>query len=144
MTKSALALARTALEVAEKALPAYSSKFSARKFTQHQHVAILTVRQFFGLDYRGVQQLFLDWSDLRDVLDLEAVPHWTAIEKAEKRLMKKGARRLDGTRHRPRLALFRVPQRKTLQDEALAEALGGRGLREPLHRLREGHEGPAA
>ena len=49
------------------------------------------MRQFFGLDYRGVQQLFLDWSGPRDVLDLEAVPHWTAIEKAEKRLMKKGA-----------------------------------------------------
>jgi hypothetical protein len=91
MTKSALALARTAMEVAEEALPPYSSKFSPRKFTQHQHFAILTVRQFFGLDYRGVQQLFLDWSDLREVLDLEAVPHWTAIEKAEKRLMKKGA-----------------------------------------------------
>lgn len=90
MTKSALALARTALEVAEGALPTYSSKFSPKKFTQHQHLAILAVRRFFGLDYRGVQQLFLDWSDLRDVLDLRAVPHWTAIEKVEKRLMKKG------------------------------------------------------
>ena len=49
------------------------------------------MRQFFGLDYRGVQQLLKDWSDLRHALDLKAVPHWTAIEKAEKRLMKKGA-----------------------------------------------------
>jgi hypothetical protein len=89
MTKSALAPARTALEVAERALPPYSSRFSPRKFTQHRHFAILSVRQFFGLDYRGVQQLFHCRSDLRDALDLEAVPHWTAIEKAEKRPMRR-------------------------------------------------------
>ncbi len=54
MTKSGLALARAALEVAEKALPAYSSKYSPKKFTQRQHVAILAVRQFFRLDYRQI------------------------------------------------------------------------------------------
>jgi hypothetical protein len=89
MTRSALALARTALEVASKALPAYSHKFSPEKFTQHQHFAIIAVRQFFGLDYRGVQQLLKDWSDLRGVLGLKTVPQWTAVEKAEKRLMEK-------------------------------------------------------
>ena len=98
MTKSGLALARTALEVAEKALPAYSSKYSPEKFTQHQHVAILAVRQFFGLDYRGVGQLFHDWSDLRDALGLKAVPHWTAIDKAERRLMKEGGSTGSSTR----------------------------------------------
>ena len=91
MTKSTLALARAALQVASEALPPYSHRFSPKKFTQHQHLAILAVRQFFGLDYRGVQELLREWSDLRDVLGLKAIPHWTAIEKAEKRLMKKGA-----------------------------------------------------
>jgi len=57
-----------------KALPAYSSRYSPRKFTQHQHVAILEVREFFGLGYRGVGQLLHEWSDLRDVLGLKAVP----------------------------------------------------------------------
>lgn len=96
MTKSALALARTALAVAEKALPPYSHQFSPKKFTQQQHFAILAVRQFFGLDYRGVVALLRDWSDLRQVLGLKAVPHWTAVEKAEKRRLKKRVRPAPG------------------------------------------------
>ena len=35
MTKSALSLARMALSVARESIPAYSSKFSRKDFTQH-------------------------------------------------------------------------------------------------------------
>jgi hypothetical protein len=90
MTKSALALAQTALVTAEKAIPAYSHPNSPKTYTQHQLFAILVVRQFFGLDYRGTAQLLADWSDLRASLKLKAVPHFTAIQKAEARLLKKG------------------------------------------------------
>ena len=46
MTKSPLALARVAYSVAQKSLPAYSSKFSKRDFTQHQLFALLALRTF--------------------------------------------------------------------------------------------------
>ena len=35
----------------------YSSRFSRRDFTQHQHFAILVLRQFLRTDYRGIVQV---------------------------------------------------------------------------------------
>lgn len=52
-TKSALAVARQALDAARAALPAYSSKYAKKTYTQHQRVAALAVRQFLRVDYRG-------------------------------------------------------------------------------------------
>ena len=42
-TRSPVALARTALQVARQAIPAYSSKFSKKDFTQHQLLAVLAL-----------------------------------------------------------------------------------------------------
>jgi hypothetical protein len=90
MTKSPVALGKEALQVAKKALPAYSSPFSPRVFTQHQLFAILVLRQFFRTDYRGVVQLLSDFSDLRNALGLTKVPHYSTLCYAEGRLIKKG------------------------------------------------------
>lgn len=90
MTKSALAVARQALEAARAALPAYSSKFSKKTYTQHQLVAALAVRQFLKTDYRGVEQHLRDWSDLRTTLGLgEHVPDHSTLQKAAERLLEK-------------------------------------------------------
>lgn len=89
MTGSGLALAKTALAIAQQAIPAYSHKNSQKTYTQHQLVALLTVRQFFDLDYRGTEQLALDWSDLRNALGLKQVPDHSTLQKAEQRLLKK-------------------------------------------------------
>jgi isochorismate hydrolase len=40
--------------------------------------------------YRGVVQLLKDLSDLREVLELKKIPHFTTVQKAEQRLLKKG------------------------------------------------------
>lgn len=90
MTKSAIDLARTALEIGQKGLAPYSSKFSRQDFTQPQLFALLALRQFFKADYRKTSQMVAEWSDLREVLALEKVPHWTALQKAHQRLLKKG------------------------------------------------------
>jgi hypothetical protein len=88
MTKSALAVARQALEAARAAVPAYASKFSKKTFTQHQHLAILAVRQFLRTDYRGVEQHLRDWSDLRAALGLgDDVPDHSTLQKAAGRLL---------------------------------------------------------
>ena len=54
MTKSAVALAKTALEAAERAIPRYAHPCSPHKFTQRQIFAILVLWEFPKLDYRGV------------------------------------------------------------------------------------------
>ena len=91
MTKSALALARSALSSGEEALARYAHRYSPRKFTQAQLFAALVVRKFFDLDYRGLAQLLHDWSDLRECLGFKQLPHFTTFQKAEVRLLKKKA-----------------------------------------------------
>lgn len=89
MTKSPLALARVAYAVAQKSLPAYSSKYSRRDFTQHQLFAMLTLRTFMDVDLRGLIAILSDWSDLREALELRKVPHYSTLSYAQKRLLKK-------------------------------------------------------
>lgn len=88
MTKSPLAFTAEALEVARGALPPYSSKFSKKDFTRHQHVAILALKAFLKLGYRDVVACLRDWSDLRAVLGLKKVPHFTTLQKAHAALKK--------------------------------------------------------
>ena len=90
MTKSGLALARETLCAAGKVLPAYSGPYSPKKFTQPQLLTILVVRKFLKQDYRGMEQMLRDWSDLRKVLGLKRIPDHSTLEKAEARLLKKG------------------------------------------------------
>ena len=89
MTESPLAFTRQALEVARAALPAYSSKFSKRDFTRHQHLAVLALKAFLRVGYRDVVDYLADWSDLRAALGLAKVPHFTTLHKAAARLKKK-------------------------------------------------------
>jgi hypothetical protein len=88
-TKSPRKVLQVAYATARQALPAYSHRFSPRKFSQPQLFACLALKEFLKLDYRGVQQLLLDTADLRAVIDLGCVPHWTTLQKAADRLLKK-------------------------------------------------------
>jgi hypothetical protein len=90
MTKSPVALAKVALRTAKDSLPAYSHPFSPKRFTQHQLFAILVLRQFLKTDYRGIIQMLKDFSDLRKVLGLKKIPHYSTLCYAEQRLLKKG------------------------------------------------------
>ena len=91
LTKSPLAFARTALQAGERTLPRYSHPSSPHQYTQPQLFAILALKDFFGIDYRGIVKLVSEWSDLRQVLGLERVPDYSTLRYAEKRLLKKGA-----------------------------------------------------
>ncbi len=90
MTKSPVALAKEALQAGNHGLPAYSSKFSRKDYTQPQLFAILALKEFFKTDYRGIIQLLYDLSDLREVLHLKKVPDHSTLCYAQKRLLKKG------------------------------------------------------
>ena len=92
-TKDPIALARAALEAGKAALPDYSSPKSPHKFTQPQLFALLVLRQFLKTDYRGLVAMVARWSDLREVLGLTGVPHYSTLCYAEGRLLQKGAPR---------------------------------------------------
>lgn len=91
MTKSPRAVAREALRLAQARLPAYSSKFSRKDFTQHQLFACLALKTFFKTDYRGLTPMLRDFTELRQELGLADVPHYSTLCYAAKRLLKKGS-----------------------------------------------------
>lgn len=99
---------RVALATAREALPAYSHRFSPKKFTQHQLFACLVLKEFQRSDYRGIEALLKEDVALRAALELTEVPHFTTLAKATKRLL-------------------RVPLVRALSDTTLATARS-RGL----------------
>ena len=88
-SKSPNAIARVAYAVAKQSLPAYRHLKSPKKFTQHQLVACLVLKEFFKKDYRGIEEILRDSSDLQRILELEEVPHYTTLQKAAHRLTRK-------------------------------------------------------
>lgn len=89
-SKSPNTIAIVAYATALRSLPLYHSKFSPKKFTQPQLFALLVLREFFKTDYRGIIEIVHDSNDLRRILELQNVPHYTTLQKAACRLMKDG------------------------------------------------------
>src|SRR4051812_5991343 len=115
LSKSPLRVARAALAAAGDALPPYAHVYSPRKFTQPQLFACLVLKTFLKTDYRGVAAHLADHSDLRTTLGLRAVPHFTTLQKASRRLLRAPAarrlfaatvRRFLGRRRRVKRAAF--------------------------------------
>ena len=93
MTKSPRSVAREALRLAREALPAYSSKYSRKDFTQHQLFALLALKTFLKTDYRGVVAVLDDFAELRTDQGLKKVPDHSTLCYAEQRLLKGGPTR---------------------------------------------------
>ena len=91
-SKSPRKVLQVAYALGREVFAPYAHRFSPKKFTQAQLFACLALKEFLKLDYRGVQQLLLDTSDLRAVIELRVVPHWTTLQKAADRLLKKTPR----------------------------------------------------
>jgi hypothetical protein len=89
LSKSPVYVAREALAVGCKALQPYAHKFSPKLYTQPQLFACLVLKTFFKTDYRGVCVYLHDLTDLRRVLDLRGVPHFTTLQKASVRLLRR-------------------------------------------------------
>jgi len=86
-SKSPNQIALVAYRTAQQSLPAYSSKYSPKKFTLHQLAACLVLKAFFETDYRGIAAILEDSSDLRKILELtEDVPHFTTLQKASSKI----------------------------------------------------------
>jgi hypothetical protein len=116
LTKSPRWVARSALATAQAHLRCYAHKYSPKKYTQPQLFACLVLKTFFTTDYRGIVILLEDVPDLTRLLGLRIVPHWTTLQKASVRLLRRPrvrrllrgtVRRVLGRRRRrlPRAAL---------------------------------------
>lgn len=88
LSKSPLRVARQAMSLATAALPRYAHRCSPKKFTQPQLFTCLVLKTFFKTDYRGLAVQLRDHSDLRAVLGLTSVPHFTTPQKASRRLLR--------------------------------------------------------
>jgi len=88
-SKSPKAVAQAAYLAGQKALPRYAHKYSRQDFTCAQLFAVLVLRKFFKLDYRGTIQYLADWAELREMLDFDdKLPHFTTPQKAAAKLLK--------------------------------------------------------
>jgi len=81
-------VAAVAYYLGQRTLPAYASRFSRRDFTQPQLFAILVLRQFHKTDYRGIVAILADNPTLCSDLELTKVPHFTTLQKTERKLLK--------------------------------------------------------
>jgi transposase len=86
-SKSPQDVAREALAAGTAALARFSHKFSPQAFTQPQLLACLMLRKFFRTDYRGIAAILADHGELRAILGLVKVPHFTTLHKASLRLL---------------------------------------------------------
>jgi hypothetical protein len=111
-TKSTLTVAREAWKAGQESLPDYRRPKSPKKFTQPQLFACLVVKEFRCLDYRGIWVLLQEWPQLRNVLGLQKVPHFTTLWAASKRLLAKPKAEalLDGVLQRCRQAKILGPR----------------------------------
>jgi hypothetical protein len=122
-TKSPKAIALVAYATALRALPLHRRKKSPKKFTQPQLVACLALKEFFNTDYRGIAAILADSSDLRDILELQQVPHYTTLQKASRRITKKKA--LDKLMHE---ILNLAVEAKILKKKSAHAGLDGTGF----------------
>lgn len=85
----------TCYNYAKKVMPAYTSKYSKKTFTQHQLFAIYAYKVYHNFDYRETMES-LDLSDkLSKALSLKKIPHFTTLQKFFKNLDTKYIRQID-------------------------------------------------
>jgi hypothetical protein len=98
----------------------YAHKFSPKRYTQPQLFACLVLKTFFRTDYRGISAYLRDLADLRAVLGLHWVPHFTTLQKASVRLLRaRRVRQLLGATIRRRLPRRRRVRRAAFDSTGL-------------------------
>jgi hypothetical protein len=81
--------AKECRKIAQKAVPAYSSKFSKKIFTQDQHIAIGCIKVKTKQKLRDNEEMMSNMPHLCEAIGLAKVPDFTTTCKAIKRLKNK-------------------------------------------------------
>ena len=82
-------IAKESLKIAEKTVPPYSSKYSKKTYTQHQHIAVLFAMTKIGKDLRETEEALCNMPYLCDMIGLESVQDFTTICRKRKQLSAK-------------------------------------------------------
>ena len=72
-----------------KRIRLYSSKFSKKTYTQHQHIVLNCLKIRFNEDYRDMEDIVNEMPGIQKELNLGSVPHFTTLQKAFQRLKSK-------------------------------------------------------
>ena len=72
--------------IRDSRIPLYSSRFSKKKYTQHQLLSLLLLKEYLSEDYRDTVELAEIMDRLREKIHLDNVPHFTTIHKFCQRL----------------------------------------------------------
>jgi len=95
LEKSPMKVARHALALAQEHLPQYAHRYSPKTYTQPQLFVCLVLKTYFGADYRKIAAIIADFDALRVYLGFSRVPHFTTLQKASRRLLRRAqAKRL--------------------------------------------------
>ena len=66
---------KTSLEVIRNShVPLRSSKFSKKKYTQHQLLTLIILKEKIGKDYRDFTELLPNLTTITDIIQLEEIP----------------------------------------------------------------------
>ncbi len=71
--------ARVALEVSQEVVPVYSHRFSPRRFTQPQLLAILCLMRYEDWTFRAAEVRLAEHAELRQALELQTVPDYSTL-----------------------------------------------------------------
>jgi Transposase DDE domain/Transposase domain (DUF772) len=86
-SKSPKRVLQVAHAIGRQRLPAYSHRFSPKKFTLPQLFACLVLKEFLRLDYRKLSALLEDAPSFAAAIGLKSVPHFSTFQKAADRLL---------------------------------------------------------
>ena len=79
-------LAKESQKLAQKVVPAYSSKFSKKTYTQDQHIAILCVKTKARQKLRETEELLINMPNVQEAIGLSQVPDYSTMCRVMKRL----------------------------------------------------------
>ena len=82
-------IACEAQKLAQRVVPAYSSKFSKKTYTQDQHIAVLCIKSRVSRRLRDTEELLLNMPMVCETIGLTQVPDFTTMCRAMKRLRNK-------------------------------------------------------
>ena len=101
--------ARIALQVCREVVPPYSHRFSPRRFTQPQLLAVLCLMRYEDWTFRAAEVRLAEHGELRGALELRTVPDYSTLfrfmlrldEELLNRVLVEVARRLQSRRPAP-------------------------------------------
>ncbi|QLC49345.1 IS5 family transposase [Methanolobus zinderi] len=67
-------------------LEIYSCKYSKRKYTQHQLMALVLLKEYLKTDYRSIVELIQLMNPVKSRIGLKQVPHYTTLHKFVRRI----------------------------------------------------------